>query len=388
MTVTSPLVPTHSGLPANEVSRRSRLCLVPELGLDGLRRLQHARVLVIGARGIGATALEHLARTGVGTLGVIDDEFLAEWDLPWQGVHRPNGVGARIAESARVEIMAINTAVSIVTHDEPLRSANALAVLGGYDLVIEAAGDFSTRYLVSDACALLGIPHVWGSAYRFEGYAGVGWAPHGPTYRHLYPQPPAGPGSISSCGVGGIVGSVCATIGSLLATETIKLVTGAGKPLVGRYLVHDGLAMTFRTLQIPWDPEGDGVTKLSDYCGYGRPLSPEVLAAVDGSTITAWDLKSMMHTAEVFCLVDVREPNEAAIVSIPGSVLIPTSEFLAGRGFARLPRDKPIVLYCKVGVRSAQVLSLLKNQGFADAVHLGGGIIEWVDYVDPEMPEY
>jgi adenylyltransferase/sulfurtransferase len=278
-------------------------------------------------------------------------------------------------------------------HEERLDSDNAMQIFSGYDLIVDGTDNFATRYLVNDACVLLGKPYVWGSIYRFDGQASVFWAEHGPCYRCLYPEPPP-PGMVPSCAEGGVLGVLCGSIGSIQVTEAIKVITGIGEPLVGRLMIYDALEMTYRSVKVRKDPEcpvcgkNPTVTELIDYEEFCGAVSEEAQLAAAGSTITAQQLKDMQDADENIFLVDVREPNEYEIVSIPGATLIPKGEFLSGAALERLPQDQRIVLHCKSGARSAECLAIVKDAGFSDAVHVGGGVLSWISTVDPSLPAY
>ncbi len=361
--------------------------------MTGQKRLKNAKVLCVGAGGLGSPALLYLAAAGVGTLGVIDFDVVDESNLQRQIIHGQSDVGRLKAESARDSIKEINPHVNVVLHAEQLDSDNALQIFADYDLIVDGTDNFATRYLVNDACVLLGKPYVWGSIYRFDGQASVFWAEYGPCYRCLYPEPPP-PGMVPSCAEGGVLGVLCASIGSIQVNEAIKVITGVGEPLVGRLMIYDALEMSYRTLQVRKDPEcavcgkNPTITELIDYEAFCGAVSEDAQRAASGSTITATELKSMLDGDDKIFLVDVREPNEHEIVSIPGSVLIPKDQFLSGAALERLPQDRQIVLHCKSGARSAECLAVVKNAGFADAVHLGGGVLAWVNQVDPALPVY
>jgi sulfur-carrier protein adenylyltransferase/sulfurtransferase len=266
-------------------------------------------------------------------------------------------------------------------------------IFSQYDLIVDGTDNFATRYLVNDAAVLLGKPYVWGSIYRFDGQASVFWADHGPCYRCLYPEPPP-PGMVPSCAEGGVLGVLCASIASIQTTEAIKLLAGIGEPLVGRLMVYDALEMSYRSIKVRKDPHcplcGDKptITELIDYEEFCGVVSDEAAEAARGSTITVNELKDMIDSGKDFLLVDVREPAEYEIVKIPGSVLIPKGEILSGAALAQLPQDKPIVLHCKSGVRSAEALAAVKQAGFSDAVHVQGGVLSWVNQIDPSLPTY
>jgi adenylyltransferase/sulfurtransferase len=392
-----PLVEPAPALSVEEVRRYSRHLIIPDVAMAGQRRLKHARVLCIGAGGLGSPALMYLAAAGVGTLGVIDDDVVDESNLQRQVIHGQSMLGVPKAESARARVHEINPLVEVVVHRERLDASNVMEIFGQYDLIVDGTDNFATRYLVNDACVLLGKPYVWGSIYRFEGQASVFWAEHGPCYRCLYPEPPP-PGMVPSCAEGGVLGVLCASIGSIQVTEAIKLLTGIGESLLGRLMVYDALDMAYRTVGVRKDPDcavcgpNPTVTELIDYEAFCGVVSAEASEAVRGSTISVTELASMLAEREAgerdFLLVDVREPAEFEIVSIDGAVLIPKGEFLSGAALADMPQDRPIVVHCKAGVRSAEVLAVLKSAGFADAVHVGGGVVAWVDQVEPEKPTY
>jgi molybdopterin/thiamine biosynthesis adenylyltransferase/rhodanese-related sulfurtransferase len=388
-----PLVSPADGLTVDEVRRYSRHLIIPDVGMTGQKRLKNARVLCVGAGGLGSPALLYLAAAGVGTLGIIDFDVVDESNLQRQIIHGQSDVGRSKAQSARDSILEINPHVNVVLHEERLDSDNAMRIFEPYDLIVDGTDNFATRYLVNDACVLLGKPYVWGSIYRFDGQASVFWAEYGPCYRCLYPEPPP-PGMVPSCAEGGVLGVLCASIGSIQVNEAIKLIAGIGEPLVGRLMIYDALEMSYRTLPVKKDPEcpvcgkDPTITELIDYEEFCGTLSEDAQQAAAGSTITASELKSMQDRGDNIFLVDVREPNEYEIVSIPGATLIPKGEFLSGAALERLPQDKRIVLHCKSGARSAECLAITKSAGFSDAVHVGGGVLACINQVDPSLPAY
>ncbi len=388
-----PLVEPAAELTVDEVRRYSRHLIIPDVGMTGQKRLKNAKVLCVGAGGLGSPALLYLAAAGVGTLGIVDFDVVDESNLQRQVIHGQSDVGRSKAESARDSIREINPYVNVIVHSERLDSDNAMQIFADYDLIVDGTDNFATRYLVNDACVLLGKPYVWGSIYRFDGQASVFWAEYGPCYRCLYPEPPP-PGMVPSCAEGGVLGVLCASIGSIQVNEAIKVITGIGEPLVGRLMIYDALEMTYRSVKVRKDPEcpvcgkNPTVTELIDYEEFCGAVSEEAQEAAAGSTITARQLKDMQDAGENIFLVDVREPNEYEIVSIPGSVLIPKGEFLSGAALERLPQDKRVVLHCKSGARSAECLAIVKNAGFSDAVHVGGGVLSWVATIDPSLPSY
>ncbi|HET9899929.1 MAG TPA: adenylyltransferase/sulfurtransferase MoeZ [Actinomycetes bacterium] len=387
------LVEPAAELTVDEVRRYSRHLIIPDVAMTGQKRLKNAKVLCVGAGGLGSPALMYLAAAGVGTLGIVEFDVVDESNLQRQIIHGQSDIGRSKAESARDTVREINPHVEVVLHEERLDSDNAMQIFAGYDLIVDGTDNFATRYLVNDACVLLGKPYVWGSIYRFDGQASVFWAEHGPCYRCLYPEPPP-PGMVPSCAEGGVLGVLCASIGSIQVNEAIKLLTGIGDSLVGRLMVYDALEMSYRSIKVRKDPEcaicgkNPTVTELIDYEAFCGTISEEAAEAARGSTITAAQLAEMVERGDNFYLVDVREPVEREIVAIPDSVLIPKDRILSGAALAELPQDSPIVLYCKTGVRSAEALAALKDAGFADARHVAGGVVSWVNSVDPSLPVY
>ena len=388
-----PLVEPAAELTVNEVKRYSRHLIIPDVGMTGQKRLKNAKVLCVGAGGLGSPALLYLAAAGVGTLGVIDFDVVDESNLQRQIIHGQADIGRPKAVSARDSIKEVNPYINVIVHEEALTTDNVMEIFSGYDLIVDGTDNFATRYMVNDACVLLHKPYVWGSIYRFDGQASVFWADHGPCYRCLYPEPPP-PGMVPSCAEGGVLGVLCASIGSIQVNEAIKLLTGIGEPLVGRLMIYDALEMSYRTLNIKKDPdcpicgENPTITELIDYDAFCGAISADAQEAASGSTITAAELKAMMDKDDKIYLIDVREPNEYEIVNIPGAVLIPKDQFLNGSALEKLPQDRRIVLHCKSGGRSAEVLAVVKNAGFSDAVHLGGGVLSWVSNIDPSLPVY
>jgi len=390
-----PLVEPAGRLSREEVARYSRHLIIPDLGVDGQRRLKNARVLVIGAGGLGAPTLLYLAAAGVGTIGIVDFDVVDESNLQRQIIHGTADVGRSKALSARESIEAINPLLDVRLHEFRLDAGNAVELFGQYDLILDGADNFATRYLVNDAAVLAGKPYVWGSIYRFEGQVSVFWeeAPNGRglNYRDLYPEPPP-PGTVPSCAEGGVLGIVCASIASVMGTEAIKLITGLGETLLGRLMIYDALAMTYRTISIRKDPCAPKITELVDYedfCGVTSDLvSGEAAAPATGSAITPQELRDLLDSGKKLALIDVREPAEWDINHIEGAQLIPQSLINSGEGLAQLPQDRMPVFYCKTGVRSAQVLATVRNAGFVDAVHLQGGIVAWAQQMQPDMVMY
>lgn len=392
-----PVVEPADELTIDEIRRYSRHLIIPDVGMVGQKRLKNARVLCIGAGGLGSPALMYLAAAGVGILGIVEFDTVDESNLQRQIIHGQSDIGRSKAESARESVREINPFVTVNLHPERLDSSNALELFAQYDLIVDGTDNFATRYLVNDACVLLGKPYVWGSIYRFEGQASVFWSKHGPCYRCLYPDPPP-PGMVPSCAEGGVLGVLCASIGSIQVTEAIKLITGIGDTLLGTLMTYDALTMDYRRVRVRKDPQcavcGDNptVTSLIDYEQFCGTISDEAADAARDATISVLQLRDWLAERERgerdFVLVDVREPHERDIVDIPGSILIPKGRFLDGSALAELPTDRQIVLYCKGGVRSAEALAVAKGTGLADAVHVGGGVVAWVSQVEPERPSY
>ena len=382
-----PLVEPAPSLSVQEVRRYSRHLIIPDVAMDGQKRLKNARVLCVGAGGLGSPALMYLAAAGVGTLGIIDFDVVDESNLQRQIIHGQSDLGRPKAESARDAVREINPLITVNVHNEQLTNDNVLEIFSQYDLILDGTDNFATRYLVNDACVLLDKPYVWGSIYRFDGQVSVFWDEYGPNYRDLYPDPPP-PGMVPSCAEGGVLGVLCAAIGSVMVTEAIKLITGIGDTLLGRLLVFDALEMTWREVQIRKDPDTPKITELIDYDEFCGIVSEDAQRAAAGSTITAIDLKELIDAEKPIALIDVREPAEWEIVRIPGATLIPKDQILRGDALASLPNDRQIVMYCKTGVRSAETLAAVKRAGFSDAVHVQGGVTAWVNQVDPSLPSY
>jgi adenylyltransferase/sulfurtransferase len=386
-----PLVEPAAELTREEVGRYSRHLIIPDVGMVGQKRLKNARVLVIGAGGLGSPALLYLAAAGVGTLGVVDFDTVDESNLQRQIIHGQSDIGRSKAESARSSIAETNPLVKVVVHDLRLDNDNVMDIFAQYDLILDGTDNFATRYLVNDAAVLAGKPYVWGSIFRFEGQVSVFWAEHGPQYRDLYPSPPP-PGMVPSCAEGGVLGVLCASIGSIMVTEAIKLITGVGDPLIGRLMVYDALDMSYKTLKLRKDPAGEPITKLIDYDDFCGAITDEAAQAAAGHTVSVDQLQDWLTAREAgekdFVLIDVREQVERDINAIPGSLLIPKGDFQTGEALAHLPQDKQAVLYCKTGVRSAEVLAIVHGAGLADAVHVGGGVSAWVGQIDPSQAAY
>ena len=382
-----PLVEPAESLTVDEVRRYSRHLIIPDVAMTGQKRLKNAKVLCVGAGGLGSPALMYLAAAGVGTLGIVEFDTVDESNLQRQIIHGHSDIGRSKAESARDSVQEINPLITVNVHETRLDNDNVLDIFSQYDLIVDGTDNFATRYLVNDACVILNKPYVWGSIYRFDGQVSVFWNEYGPNYRDLYPDPPP-PGMVPSCAEGGVLGVLCAAIGSVMVNEAIKLITGIGEPLVGRLLVFDALEMSWREIKVRKDPNTPEITELIDYEAFCGVVSEEAQQAAIGSTITAAELKDLIESDKPIHLVDVREPAEWEIVRIPGATLIPKDEILRGDALSGLPQDKQIVMYCKTGVRSAETLAAVKNAGFRDAVHVQGGVTAWVHQIDPSLPSY
>ena len=381
-----PLVAPAAELTPAEVARYSRHLILPQLGMLGQRRLKNARVLVIGAGGLGSPALLYLAAAGVGTIGIVEFDVVDESNLQRQIIHGQSDVGRSKAHSARAAMLEINPLIDVRLHEFRLEPDNAVALFAEYDLILDGTDNFATRYLVNDAAVLAGKPYVWGSIYRFAGQVSVFWedAPdgRGVNYRDLYPDPPP-PGLVPSCAEGGVLGILCGSIASAMGTEAIKLIVGIGDPLLGRLLIYDALAMSYRTVRIRKDPAAPRITELTDYdafCG--------IVAAEPAGELGPDELRALLDTDPRVVLIDVREPVEWDINHIDGAVLIPKSTIDSGEGLARLPADRIPVLYCKTGVRSAEVLPVVQAAGYPHARHLRGGISAWAAAFAPDMVMY
>jgi len=401
-----PLVEPSAPLSVREIERYARHVLIPEVGMEGQRRLKNARVLVVGAGGLGSPALMYLAAAGVGTIGVVDDDVVELSNLQRQVVHGVGDLGRRKSESAADRLKSVNPMVRVVRHDVRIDSTNALEIIAEYDLVLDGTDNFPTRYLLNDACVLLGKPDVWGSIYRFDGQTSIWWAQHGPCYRCVFPEPPP-PGLVPSCAEGGVLGVLCSAIGSIQAAEAVKLIVGIGDPLVGRLMVHDALRPSWDVLTVHKNPgcpvcgQSPTVTGLIDYedfCamppGEGAgPRGRPVAEASGGEVphISAPELAVLISgqggSAPVL-LVDVRGSNERSIAAIPGARAIHLDEFRSGAAVAQIPFDRPVVIFCKTGVRSGEAARILIGAGHPDVRNLAGGVLAWVRDVDPTQPGY
>lgn len=378
-------------LSVEELRRYSRHLALPEVGLEGQRKLKGARVLAVGAGGLGSPLALYLAAAGVGTIGLVDFDVVDETNLHRQVLFSASDVGRGKLEAAAEKLTAANPHVQVVKFECRLTSENALEIFEGFDVVADGTDNFPTRYLVNDACVLSGKPNAYASIFRFEGQASVFWAAKGPCYRCLYPEPPP-PGSVPSCAEGGVLGILPGLLGLIQATETVKLILGEGEPLIGRLLLVDALSMRFREMKLKKNPDcavcgsHPTVTKLIDYegfCGIPREPAPTTDAIPE---ITVEELKAMRDRGESFVLLDVREPHEVAICAFPESVKIPLGRL--SESLPRLSAEDDIVVHCKLGGRSAKAVELLRHSGFRRVRNLAGGIARWAERIDPSMPRY
>ncbi len=379
-------------LDTEELARYSRHITMPEVGLDGQRRLKAARVLCIGAGGLGSPLAFYLAAAGIGTLGLVDFDVVDSSNLQRQIIHSTRDVGRKKLDSAAEKLTALNPALNVVKHETMLTSANALEILKDYDIVADGTDNFPTRYLVNDACVLLGKPNVYGSIFRFEGQASVFAAENGPCYRCLYPEPPP-PGLVPSCAEGGVLGILPGLLGVIQATEAIKLILGRGEPLIGRLLLVDALAMSFRELKLRKNPdcpvcgEHPTVTHLIDYeqfCGIA-PRGQETPVKNGIPQMSVQELKARLDAGANLFVLDVREPFEYQIANI-GGTLIPMND--VPRRLSEIDRNREIVVQCAVGGRSQRVAEFLKQNGYGNVSNLAGGIRAWSEQIDPSVPKY
>lgn len=386
-----PLIAEPAPLTNEEIRRYSRHLIMPNVGMAGQGRLKAAKVLLVGTGGLGSPLAMYLAAAGVGTIGLVDYDVVDESNLHRQVIHGTSDIGRRKTESARDTISDINPFVDVIVHETLLRSDNALEIIAPYDLVIDGTDNFPTRYLVNDACVLLGKPNVYGSIFRFDGQLAVFYASEGPCYRCMFPEPPP-PGMVPSCAEGGVFGVICATIGAGQATEGIKLLTGIGEPLIGRMQIYDALESRWQTIKINKDPEcpvcgkHPTVTELIDYEEFcGVPSHDRAVDAYDDAAlqITPREFAEIRDGVRV---IDVREPHEYEISRIPGAELIPLGE-LSGR-MHELDSSEEIVLHCKSGARSMQALYQLRDAGFRKLRNLQGGINAYAKQVDDSIPTY
>ena len=381
-------------LSPQEVARYSRHLIMPEVALDGQKRLKAARVLLIGAGGLGSPLGLYLAAAGVGRIGLVDFDVVDFSNLQRQVLHGTPDVGRPKLQSARDHLHAINPEVQIDLYEIRLTSANALSIFEPYDIIIDGTDNFPTRYLVNDACVLLHKPNVYGSIFRFDGQASVFFPPQGPCYRCLYPEPPP-PGEVPSCAEGGVLGILPGLIGCIQATEAVKLILGKGTPLIGRLVLYDALQMSFQEFKVRRNPKcpmcGDRptITKLIDYeqfCGIRGQEAPAPAGSENQWETTVEELKRRLDHHEDLFILDVRNPEEYQICHIPGSTLVPLPQ-LAQR-FRELDPERELIVHCKSGMRSLKATQFLREQGFRTVKNLKGGILAWADKIDPAMPKY
>jgi len=375
-----------------EIERYSRHLIMPEVAMEGQRKLKRASVLLVGMGGLGSPTAMYLAAAGVGRIGIVDFDVVDFSNLQRQIIFSTEDVGRPKLQAAEERLQGINPNLEIETYETRLTSENALKILENYDIIIDGTDNFPTRYLVNDACVLLGKPNVYGSIFRFEGQASVFYAKEGPCYRCLYPEPPP-PGLVPSCAEGGVLGILPGNIGMIQATEAVKLILGKGEPLIGRLLLFDALAMKYRELKLRKDPncpicgENPTVTELIDYehfCGIGTEADKIVLEPE--FEISVEELKAKITGEDTPFILDVREPHEFEICRIPNSVLIPLAE--VEKRVHELERSSEIVVHCKAGGRSAKAVKFLKEAGFEKVKNLKGGILAWADRIDPSVPKY
>jgi sulfur-carrier protein adenylyltransferase/sulfurtransferase len=391
----APGVMEEAKLTNDEVQRYSRHLIMPEVGVEGQLKLKAGSVLCIGAGGLGSPAALYLAAAGVGRIGIVDFDVVDFSNLQRQIIHGTPDVGRSKLASAKDRLHALNPLITIDTYETALSSKNALDLFKPYDIILDGTDNFPTRYLVNDACVILGKPNTYGSIFRFEGQASVFATKNGPCYRCLYPEPPP-PGLVPSCAEGGVLGVLPGVIGTIQATEAVKLIMGIGEPLIGRFLIYDALRMKFRELKLKKDPDcpvcgtHPTVTALIDYeqfCGIVPAAEPVMTATESNETeIDVRELKRKMDAKEDFFLLDVREPNEYQIGRIPGSTLIPLGE--VPQRYQEIPKDREVVVHCKMGGRSAKAAAFLRQQGFTNVKNLKGGILDWSDKIDPTVPKY
>jgi molybdopterin/thiamine biosynthesis adenylyltransferase/rhodanese-related sulfurtransferase len=378
-------------LSTNELARYSRHLILPEVGMDGQKRLKASSVLLIGAGGLGSPLALYLAAAGIGRIGLVDFDLVDFSNLQRQVLHGTPDVGRPKLHSARDRILAINPEVRVDLYETRLSSANALDIFAPYDVIIDGTDNFPTRYLTNDASVLLKKPNVYGSIFRFDGQASVFFPPHGPCYRCLYPEPPP-PGEVPSCAEGGVLGILPGVVGVIQATEAVKLILGNGEPLIGRLLHYDALAMTFRAFKVRRNPKcpvcGDQptVTQLIDYEQFCGVRGGEAPAAGAADELTVEELKRRIDRGEDLFILDVRNPPEYQIGRIPGSTLIPLPDLPQRVG--ELHREREIVVHCKSGQRSAKAIQFLREQGFKNLRNLKGGILAWAERIDPSVPKY
>ncbi len=376
-----------------EIQRYARHLIMPEVAMDGQKRLKASRVLCIGTGGLGSPLTLYLAAAGIGTIGLVDFDVVDVSNLQRQIIHTTPDIGRPKIDSAEEKLKALNPDLVVNRHEFAVDSSNALELFAGYDVIVDGTDNFPTRYLVNDACVLLGKPNVYGSIFRFDGQASVFFPPHGPCYRCLYPEPPP-PDLVPNCAEGGVLGILPGFIGVVQATETVKLLLGSGKPLMGRLMIYDALDMSVREMKVRKNPKcpicgpNPTITELIDYqqfCGVPGHDATHAAASV-GAEITALELKALLDSGKAPFILDVRNPEEIAICRIAGSTVIPLPTLATRLG--ELSKATPMVVHCKSGMRSAKAIAFLQEQGFSQLSNLTGGILAWIKDVDPSLPAY
>ncbi len=408
-----PVVESTAELSNEEIRRYSRHLIMPEVGIEGQRRLKASSVLLIGTGGLGSPLALYLAAAGIGRIGLVDYDVVDESNLQRQVIHGQASVGALKVDSAERRLKDLNPFVQIEKHNVPLTSANALELFAPYDVIIDGTDNFPTRYLVNDACVKLGKPNVYGSIFRFEGQLSVFYAKEGPCYRCMFPTPPP-PGLVPSCAEGGVLGILPGTIGTMQATEALKLILGIGQPMIGRMLLYDALEMSFTTLKVRKNPncpvcsvpaEQVELIDYEQFCGmpaHDRSLYRTGDAGAPVDEISVRDLKARLDAGEDLLILDVRDPHEWAIVALEGTLRIPKGDILAAKNallagrklrhetvLAQIPDDRELIVHCRSGVRSADVIRCLREAGYRNPMlNVKGGILAWADEVDPSLPKY
>jgi molybdopterin/thiamine biosynthesis adenylyltransferase/rhodanese-related sulfurtransferase len=382
-------------LTRDELVRFSRHLTLNELGIAGQERLKAGRVLCVGAGGLGSPAALYLAAAGVGTIGLVDSDVVDVTNLQRQVLYTTADIGRSKLDAAAERLRAMNPHLNVETHDVMVNAQNAIELVSAYDVILDGTDNFTARYLVNDACVIAGRPNAYGSIFRFEGQASVFAAPNGPCYRCLHPEPPP-PGLVPNCAEAGVLGVLPGIIGTIQATEAIKLIAGLGEPLIGRFVIYDALRMRFRELKLPRDPQcavcGDNptireLTAYEGYCDTGR-VKPASTTHDPGHSMdmTVKELKERMDRGAAPRLIDVREPHEHTICSIPGAELIPAAQFVQRLGEFD-PQDE-IVIHCKSGGRSGRAVEMMRARGFTNARNLTGGVLAWISEIDPSQPKY
>ncbi len=386
--------PTMAALSNDEIHRYSRHLILPEVGVEGQRKLKASRVLLVGTGGLGSPAAMYLAAAGVGTIGLVDFDVVDVTNLQRQIIHGTKDIGRKKIESAMDSLRDLNPHTRLIPHEEALTSANALDIIRNYDMVVDGTDNFPTRYLVNDACVLMGKPNVYGSIFRFEGQVTVLCTPDGPCYRCMYPEPPP-PGLVPSCAEGGVLGILPGVVGCLQATEAVKLILGIGNPLVGRLLTYNALDMSFRTFKVRRDPEWApgaphpqimGLIDYAQFCGVPHGSESPKLEETVLPEVTPLELKAKIDGGEGIVLIDVREVHEHQICNLPLATLIPLGTLPQRLG--ELDPSREIVIHCKSGMRSAKACGILRDAGFRNVWNLKGGILAWSDQVDSSVPKY